>query len=56
MNSEIEMADLPRKTNISLEIGLQIYQEMYNVLDFIPEWYMFDKWEDIPGLRIFYDG
>ncbi|VDO30986.1 unnamed protein product [Onchocerca flexuosa] len=55
MNSGIEMADLPRKTNIGLEIGLQTYQEMCSVLDFIPEWYMFDKWEDIPGLRTFYD-
>uniref|UniRef100_A0A1I7VUK3 Transcription initiation factor TFIID subunit 2 n=1 Tax=Loa loa TaxID=7209 RepID=A0A1I7VUK3_LOALO len=55
MASEVEMAELSRRANIGLEICLQTYQKMYDVLDFIPEWYMFDQWEDIPGLQTSYD-
>lgn len=50
------MAQLSRKTNIDVEICLQTYQEMYNVLNYIPDWYIFDQWEDIPGLRASCDG
>ncbi|CAG9538867.1 unnamed protein product [Cercopithifilaria johnstoni] len=51
MDSEVEMTDLLGKINIGVEICLQTHQEMYNVLDYIPDWYIFDQWEDIPGLR-----
>ncbi|KAL3985734.1 hypothetical protein ACH3XW_39860 [Acanthocheilonema viteae] len=57
MGSEVDMADLlPRRINIGVEVSLQIHQEMYNVLNYIPDWYIFDQWDDIPGLRTFYDG
>uniref|UniRef100_A0A915PNX2 Nephrocystin-4 n=1 Tax=Setaria digitata TaxID=48799 RepID=A0A915PNX2_9BILA len=56
MFSETEVTDFPRKTNTGLEICLQVHQKMFNVLNFIPEWYMFGHWEDIPGLRTFYHG
>ncbi|MCP9264690.1 Nephrocystin-4 [Dirofilaria immitis] len=56
MTSEMNISGVPPKTNIGLEICLQTHQKMCSVLDFIPEWYMFGKWEDIPGLRTSYDG
>ncbi|VDM06988.1 unnamed protein product, partial [Wuchereria bancrofti] len=56
MGSELKMISVSRKANTSLEICLETYQGMYGVLDFIPEWYMFDQWEDIPGLRTSYHG
>lgn len=56
MGSQAEMTDFSQKVNTGLEICLQTHQEMYDVLDFIPNWYMFGQWEDIPGLRTSYDG
>uniref|UniRef100_A0A0R3RR61 Calpain catalytic domain-containing protein n=1 Tax=Elaeophora elaphi TaxID=1147741 RepID=A0A0R3RR61_9BILA len=56
MVAEFDMTDLFRRTNIGVELCLQTYEEMYSVLDYIPNWYIFDQWEDIPGLRTSYDG
>ncbi|VIO98659.1 Uncharacterized protein BM_BM5387 [Brugia malayi] len=56
MGSELKTINVSWKADTSLEICLEIYQGMYSVLNFIPEWYMFDKWEDIPGLRTSYHG
>ncbi|VDK74813.1 unnamed protein product [Litomosoides sigmodontis] len=56
MSSQMEMSDLPRKTNVDVEICLRTEREMYSVVDYIPDWYIFSRWEDIPGLRTSYHG
>ncbi|VDN06657.1 unnamed protein product [Thelazia callipaeda] len=43
---------VPWKVAGSLLISSQAYQAMNAVLNFIPDWFMFSRWEDIPGLHL----
>lgn len=56
INSEMQVTDLSRQAYVELEVCLQTHHEMYSVLDFIPEWYLFSQWEEIPGLQTFHGG